>query len=92
MAPDILDRSYTEKCDIWSIGVIVYMMFSQGQFPFDANGEVKLYKTICKGKFYLPSNKTWNDEDGQWVAMSEEAKDFVTQLLTLNPKKRPSAE
>jgi calcium-dependent protein kinase len=30
MAPDILDRSYTEKCDIWSIGVIVYMMFSQG--------------------------------------------------------------
>lgn len=28
MAPDIFNRTYDQKCDIWSIGVLIYMMFS----------------------------------------------------------------
>ena len=79
IAPDIFNRSYDQKCDIWSIGVLVYMMFSQGQYPFDADGEIKLYKTICKGKFFLPSGKgSSRDQDDQWAHISEEAKSFVS--------------
>lgn len=56
IAPEIFKRSYDEKCDIWSLGVLTYMLFSRGMYPFDANGEILLYKTISKGKFYLPPN------------------------------------
>lgn len=87
MAPEIIKGSYDEKCDVWSLGVITYLLFSQGQFPFEADGEIKIYKAIRKGKFYLP-------EDGNcenWIPMSDEAKDFIKCLLNSNPAKRPSA-
>lgn len=35
MAPEIQNGSYDQKCDIWSLGVIAYQMFSQGKFPFN---------------------------------------------------------
>jgi calcium-dependent protein kinase len=56
IAPEIFKRSYDEKCDIWSLGVLTYLLFSRGQYPFDADGEILLYKKISKGKFYLPPN------------------------------------
>ena len=34
IAPQVLDKSYTAKCDVWSIGVITYMLLS-GQVPFN---------------------------------------------------------
>lgn len=79
MAPEIFSRNCDFKCDIWSVGVLIYMMFSQGLYPFDADGETKLSKNICKGKFYLPSFERSDDpeHDDQWVPMSDEAKSFV---------------
>jgi calcium-dependent protein kinase len=40
-APEILkgQGNYDEKCDIWSIGIITYLLFSLGEFPFDGTSE-----------------------------------------------------
>lgn len=46
LAPEVLNQSYSEKCDIWAIGIIAYLLFSQGQYPFEGSNEVKLYKRI----------------------------------------------
>ena len=54
IAPEVLRYSYDEKCDIWSLGVIAYQLFSQGEFPFDGDSEIQIYSKIRKGKFYLP--------------------------------------
>ena len=79
---------------MWSLGVIAYQLFSQGELPFDGDGEIQVFKAIRKGKFYLPEEqRTSAKKDGpyDWQTMSPEAKDFISQLLTRNPQKRPSA-
>lgn len=54
IAPEIFGGSYDEKCDVWSLGVIAYQLFSQGEFPFEGENEIQIFKAIRKGKFYLP--------------------------------------
>lgn len=54
MAPEIIEQSYDEKCDLWAVGVIAYQLFSLGEFPFDGPGEISIYKSIKKDKLYLP--------------------------------------
>jgi calcium-dependent protein kinase len=96
MAPEIIDQSYDEKCDIWAVGIIAYQLFSLGEFPFDGPGEISIYKEIKRSKLFLPPSK--NDKSYSpklrkeeqtkfdWeTMMSEEAKDFIRLLLTRNP-------
>ena len=100
LAPEILNGSYDEKCDIWSLGIIAYQMFSRGKFPFNGYNEEEIFKKAKRGKFYLPEKNTRPHYSGlneqneayDWhTMMSEEAKDFIRHLLCTNPKKRPSA-
>lgn len=58
IAPEIFNNSYDEKCDVWSLGVIAYQLFSQGEFPFEGDNEIQIFKAIRKGKFYLPEEQT----------------------------------
>ena len=39
ISPEIFSGSYDEKCDVWSLGVIAYQLFSQGEYPFDGEFE-----------------------------------------------------
>lgn len=75
--------TYNVKADIWSCGVIVYMLLV-GFPPFSASGVYDLFRKIraCAYDF----------KDPAWELVSDEAKDFVTWLLTPDPEKRPSAE
>eukprot|EP01056_Protomagalhaensia_sp_Gyna25_P000727 Protomagalhaensia_sp_Gyna_25__726@NODE_1343_length_1924_cov_27_212202_g1075_i0_p1_GENE_NODE_1343_length_1924_cov_27_212202_g1075_i0NODE_1343_length_1924_cov_27_212202_g1075_i0_p1_ORF_typecomplete_len587_score113_89Pkinase/PF00069_25/3_9e70Pkinase_Tyr/PF07714_17/1_1e41EFhand_7/PF13499_6/3_3e09EFhand_7/PF13499_6/5_8e07Kinaselike/PF14531_6/1_2e13EFhand_6/PF13405_6/0_0043EFhand_6/PF13405_6/6_2e02EFhand_6/PF13405_6/3_1e05EFhand_6/PF13405_6/1e02EFhand_11/PF08976_11/2_9e05EFhand_11/PF08976_11/0_011EFha len=83
VSPEVMDGCYREKCDIWSIGVIVYMLLS-GTPPF--NGSVD-YQILVKIR-----NANYNFDGAVWSTISEAAKDFIRSLLVRDPNERPSAE
>ena len=82
MAPEVLNQKYNEKCDIWSCGVILYILLSQRP-PFGGNNEEEIFRNIKKGIYDLkspPFNK-----------ISENAKDLIKKTLTFDYNKRISA-
>ena len=72
VAPEILKGSYTEKCDIWSAGVILYILLS-GSPPFNGPNDNAIYKKIATMKFDYPEKK--------WMNISKEAKDLINHMI-----------
>eukprot|EP00929_Paragymnodinium_shiwhaense_P062038 TRINITY_DN30979_c0_g1_i1.p1 TRINITY_DN30979_c0_g1~~TRINITY_DN30979_c0_g1_i1.p1 ORF type:complete len:597 (-),score=168.36 TRINITY_DN30979_c0_g1_i1:218-1957(-) len=81
VAPEVLARSYTEKADMWSLGVISYMLLL-GSPPFHGKDDVVL-KKIRAGK---------PDISSRFPKLSQVAQDFILQLLVFDPTKRMSAQ
>ncbi|KAL3914792.1 MAG: hypothetical protein SGPRY_007495 [Prymnesium sp.] len=80
VAPEVLTHEiYSEQVDMWSIGVIVYILLC-GFPPFYGDNDAQMFKKIKAGsyKFLTP----------YWDPISAEAKDFVSKLLVVDPKKR----
>lgn len=80
-SPEVLSRKYTSKCDIWSIGVICYMLLI-GRPPFRGPNNLRIAKSILHSDF---------TKDGRWMALSEDARDFVSSLLRKDALMRPEA-
>jgi calcium-dependent protein kinase len=64
VSPEILKGDYDEKCDIWSSGVILYILLT-GIPPFNGESDNDIYRKIAKKKFSYPSpgkelNKIFN--------------------------------
>ena len=83
IAPEVLNKKYNEKCDIWSCGVITYIILS-GMPPFNGQSDQEIMKKVRIGKFSF--------SDPCWANVSDKGKDFITQLLTYDVDQRPSAE
>ena len=83
VAPEVLDGKYTERCDYWSMGVMVYILLS-GTPPFKGENNVEVFKSVKKGVFAF--------NDSAWKVVSAEAKDFITKLLVVDSKKRLTGE
>jgi calcium-dependent protein kinase len=83
IAPEILKKNYDEKCDIWSIGVITYIMLC-GYPPFNARTDSQILKKVLEGKFTYPKE--------EWDNISVKAKNFINHLLAYNPIDRYSAQ
>jgi len=83
IAPEVLAKSYGSKCDIWSCGVITYITLS-GIPPFNGSSDQEIMKKVKLGKFSF-ADPVWNN-------MSDQGKDFITQLLTKDQNKRPTAQ
>jgi len=83
VAPEVLQRHYTSKCDIWSIGVIVYILLC-GFAPFAGDNDYETMYQIENYELEFPSP--------EWDDISHEAKDFVKSLLRKDPTHRPTAK
>ncbi|CAK9063963.1 Calcium-dependent protein kinase 4 (PfCDPK4), partial [Durusdinium trenchii] len=82
IAPEVLNKTYSSKCDLWSLGVIVYILLS-GCMPF-AGSEYHQITCIMSGMYDM--------EDEEWTCISRSAKDFVKKLLVVDVADRMSAE
>jgi calcium-dependent protein kinase len=59
MAPEVLKENYDEKCDVWSAGVILYIMLC-GYPPFNASKDELIFEKIKKGEFQFKP-KDWKN-------------------------------
>ncbi|XP_044504911.1 calcium-dependent protein kinase 33-like [Mangifera indica] len=79
VAPEVLHRKYGKEIDIWSAGVMLYILLS-GVPPFWAETEKGIFAAIVEGKIDFESKP--------WPSISSSAKDLVRRMLTADPKKR----
>jgi len=85
VAPEVLTgEAYEREVDMWSIGVITYILLC-GFPPFfdDGSNMAKLFDQILGGDFDYPEE--------YWEDVSDEAKDFIDNLLIVDPKCRFTA-
>jgi len=83
IAPEVLSKNYNEKCDLWSCGVIMYILLSSTP-PFAGKGDGEIIENIKKGYYDIESNI--------WEKISPEAKNLIRNLLERNPAIRITAE
>jgi len=72
MSPEVLQGNYDNKCDIWSCGVILYIMLC-GYPPFDGETEHDIMKAISRKKFSFPEE--------EWKMISDDAKDLIKHMI-----------
>ncbi|KAG6476920.1 hypothetical protein ZIOFF_066168 [Zingiber officinale] len=82
VAPEVLHRSYGTEADMWSIGVIAYILLC-GSRPFWARTESGIFRAVLKAE---PSF-----DEAPWPSLSSQAKDFVKKLLNKDYRKRMTA-
>eukprot|EP01128_Nolandella_sp_AFSM9_P000647 TRINITY_DN1079_c0_g1_i1.p1 TRINITY_DN1079_c0_g1~~TRINITY_DN1079_c0_g1_i1.p1 ORF type:complete len:489 (+),score=118.30 TRINITY_DN1079_c0_g1_i1:59-1468(+) len=84
VAPEVLmSGGYTSACDIWSIGVITYVLLSS-HIPFDGNTENLVFQKIIRAQYRFPSP--------MWDNISEEAMNFIKKIFLVDPKQRMSVD
>ena len=82
-SPEVLKNNYNKKCDIWSCGVIMYVLLS-GHFPFFGKTEEEITKKILSGKFIF--------DERYFSGISDKAKDLISKCLIYDKNKRISIE
>jgi calcium/calmodulin-dependent protein kinase I len=84
VAPEILEgKPYDTQADMWSLGVIVYILLG-GYPPFIEQNQRELFRKIRKGQYEFHVE--------YWSQVSEGAKGLIKDLLTVDPDKRYSGE
>ena len=82
VSPEILKGNYTQLCDIWSAGVILYILLS-GDPPFNGANDSAIYNKIAEMRYTFPESK--------WKNVSNDAKDLICHML-VPEKERFNAE
>jgi calcium-dependent protein kinase len=83
IAPEVLDQNYNEKCDTWSVGVILYM-FLVGRAPFDGYNNEEIINSI--------RTKNYDENNPKLLEHSAEVRDLINNLLNKNIEERFSAK
>ena len=83
VAPEVLKQDYDEACDIWSLGIILFI-FLCGYPPFEGDDSTEIFRNVLKQQLKF--------DDEHWRDISGDAKDLIRQMLDKNPKTRITAE
>ena len=83
IAPEVLKKRYDEKCDIWSCGVILYILLT-GRPPFGGETDKEIMENVALGRYDIVSSP--------FNTISKSCKDLIQKLLIMDPKKRISAQ
>lgn len=83
VAPEVLKGNYDKQCDVWSLGVILFV-FLCGYPPFEGDNNKEIFKNVLKTPL------TFDPID--WDRVSDAAKDLLTKMLEKDPTKRISAQ
>ena len=84
LAPEVLEQQgYGYKCDVWSIGVMMYVLLA-ADFPFKGPSQAETFEKIRMKKLDL------EDHEGPYC-LSKKGKEFIFKLLDKNPENRYSA-
>jgi serine/threonine protein kinase len=83
IAPEVLARRYGKSCDLWSVGVIVYILLA-GYSPFNGSSNDEVHDAVRLGRYRFDPN--------DWSGVSVEAMDFIHRLLQLDPRKHMTAQ
>lgn len=82
IAPEVLRKKYDEKCDVWSCGVILYILLC-GYPPFGGASDQEILKRVEKGKFSF--------DPAEWSQISSDVKDLIRAMLEYDPARRITA-
>eukprot|EP00921_Rhytidocystis_pertsovi_P016907 GHVQ01026633.1.p1 GENE.GHVQ01026633.1~~GHVQ01026633.1.p1 ORF type:complete len:391 (+),score=33.48 GHVQ01026633.1:161-1333(+) len=82
VAPEVLFGNYTHSCDLWSIGVILYL-FLCGYPPFHGKDNTEILRKVKQGEYCF--------DPRHWKGVSEDAKDLIRRCLTYDPRRRITA-
>jgi calcium-dependent protein kinase len=79
IAPEVLSGGYNQAADVWSAGVILYILLS-GIPPFWGKTKSKIFDAVREAKLQFPKDP--------WSSISSSAKDLISRMLCTDPKKR----
>lgn len=84
VAPEVLENkpAYDVSCDMWTVGVIVFIMLG-GYYPFRGKKEIDVLKKVRYGEFKF--------HEKYWKGISEDAKDLVNRMMNVDPEQRVTA-
>jgi calcium-dependent protein kinase len=83
VAPEVLKKNYTKACDVWSCGVIMYILLC-GYAPFNGKTVEEIYRKVSAGRYNFPKR--------EWCHVSNQAKDLITKMMKMNERGRITAE